>query len=103
MRLVAGVRAVSAYQLRRAGDGYELAEPVPGHREHRIALITPKIDRPGLPPSGWRFRPVTMMNGPVSKIWPTVADALVGFRITTPAKARKAVAAADAGEPPLPL
>ena len=103
MRLVAGVRAVSGYQLRRAGDGYELVEPVGEQPARRIATIVPKTDRPGATPAGWRFRPVTMMNGPVSRVWPTVADALVGFRLATPAKARKAVAAADAGEPPPPL
>ncbi len=93
---------MSGYQLRRAGDRYELVEPVSGPAR-RIANIVPKIDRPGTAPVGWRFKPVTMMNGPVSKVWPTVADALVGFRLATPAKARKAVAAADAGEPSPPL
>ncbi len=53
--------------------------------------------------AGLAIRPVTMMNGPVSKIWPTVADALIGIRITTPAKARQAVAAGDANRPPPPL
>jgi len=103
MRLVAGVRAMSSYRLHCPGDTYELVQPVFGQRARLIATIMPKMDRTSTAPVGWRFRPVTMMNGPVGKTWPSVADALVGFRITTPAKARKAVTAADAGEPPPPL
>lgn len=101
--MVAGVQTVTAYQLRRTGDGYELIEPAGDQKSRRIATIVPKTGRPGASPVGWRFRPVTMMNGPVSKVWPTVADALVGFQLATPAKARKAVAAADAGERSPPL
>ncbi len=94
---------MKGYHLRVKGHGYELTEPVEGHPPKRIATIEPKFDAGTTELKGWRFRPVTMMNGPVSKIWPTVADALIGFRITTPAKARQAVAAADANRPPPPL
>lgn len=94
---------MSVTLLRRKGDGYELIEPVPGHPARRIATLEPQLDARTAALKGWRFRPVTVMNGPASKVWTTVADALVGFRITTPARARQAVAAADANRPALPL
>lgn len=94
---------MTGYRLRTKGTGYELTEPVDEHPPKRIATVEPKIDPRTGEVKGWRFRPVTMMNGPVSKVWPTVADALIGFRVTTPAQARQAVAAADANRPPPPL
>ncbi len=101
--MVAGVRPMKGYHLRRSGDGYELTEPVEGGSPKRIATIERRLKARTAELDGWRFRPVTMMNGPVSKVWATVADALVGFGIATAARARQAVAVADANRPPPPL
>ena len=84
---------MSTYRLTRHGSGFRLEE---GEPPELIAKIEPRIETYNGPPTGWRFKPVTFMGGPASKVWPTVADALVGYRLMTPAKARKAVAAAEA-------
>ena len=82
---------MSGYRLTRHGHGFRLED---GESLALIARIEPRIETYNGPPTGWRFKPVTFMGGPASKVWPTVADALVGYRLMTPGKARKAVAAA---------
>ena len=84
---------MSNYRLVRHGHGFHLEE---GEPPKLIAKIEPRIETFNGPPTGGRFKPVTFMGGPASKVWPTVVDALVGYRLMTPAKARKAVAAAGA-------
>ena len=84
---------MSGYRLTRHKDGFRVEE---GAQPSRLAaLIEPQRDRKGST-MGWRFRPVTIMRGPQSKIWPSPETALVGFGLITKARARDAVRAAMA-------
>lgn len=91
--------ATTAYRVSRHHAGYRVdddADP-----PQRIALIERRLDRKG-GLLGWRFRPVTIMRGPHSKLWRTPEAALVGFGLMTPARARDAVAAVSTPPPPPP-
>ncbi len=89
--------STTAYKVSRHGDGYRVddgADP-----PQKVALIERCLDRTG-GLLGWRFKPVTIMRGPQSKLWQTPEAALVGFGLMTPARARNAVATAST---PLPV
>ena len=79
------------YRLTRHKDGFRVEEGAAPPR--LVAMIERRLDRKG-GPVGWRFRPVTIMAGPHSRIWHSPEAALVGFGLMTKARARDAVAAA---------
>lgn len=84
-------RQMGAYRLTRHKDGFRVEEGVAPPR--LVATIERHLDRKG-GPAGWRFRPVTIMAGPHSRIWLSPQAALVGFGLMTKARAHDAVAAA---------
>ena len=86
---------MSAYRLTRHKDGFRVEDGAQPPRV--VALSEPRPDLKGST-MGWRFRPVTIMRGPHSKIWPSPEAALVGFGLMTKARARDAVRAAYAPE-----
>ena len=69
-----------------------VTEPSPG----AVANITPIRDRAGTP-TGWRLRPLFVMQGSKSKIWPTPAEVVASTKLMTPGQARAAINAADHG------
>jgi hypothetical protein len=58
------------------------------------AFIDRVLDRTG-GPLGWRLKPLVVMQGAKSRIWPSVADAIASTKLMTLREARTAVAAAD--------
>lgn len=48
-------------------------------------------------PLGWRLRPLVVMQGARSRIWPSPADALAATKLLSPKQARAAVTRADGG------
>ena len=78
-----------AYRLDRTTD------PYPGP----VAHIKPIEDRKGTP-TGWRLRPIVVMQGSPSKVWGTAAEVIASTKLMTPGQARSAVAAADAAGAP---
>ena len=82
---------MSGYRLTRQRDGFRVEDDAQPPRV--VAQIEPRPDRKG-GVMGWRFRPVTIMRGPQSKIWPSPEAALVGFGLMTKGRARDAVRAA---------
>ena len=86
------------YAVVRLHDGaYRLdrvTEPSPGP----VANITLIRDRAGTP-TGWRLRPLLVMQGSRSKIWTTPAEVVASTKLMTPGQARMAVKAADTGAP----
>ena len=84
------------YQLTQHKDGFRVEQGAGPPR--LVAVIEHRLDRKG-GPAGWRFRPVTIMAGPHSKVWLSPEAALVGFGLMTKARARDAVAAATTADP----
>ena len=82
---------MSGYRLTRHKDSFRVDDGAQPSR--LVALIEPRPDCKGST-MGWRFRPVTTMRGPQSKIWPSPEAALVGFGLMAKARARDAVRAA---------
>jgi hypothetical protein len=58
------------------------------------AFIDRVRDRTG-GPLGWRLKPLVVMQGAKSRLWPSVADAIASTKLMTLREARIAVAAAD--------
>ena len=75
---------MSGYRLTRHKDGSRVDDGAQPSR--LVALIEPRPDCKGST-MGWRFRPVTTMRGPQSKIWPSPEAALVGFGLMAKARA----------------
>jgi hypothetical protein len=57
------------------------------------AFIDRVRDRTG-GPLGWRLKPLAVMQGAKSRIWPSVADAIASTKLMTLKEAKTAVAAA---------
>ncbi len=60
------------------------------------AFVVRVRDRLGNP-LGWRLKPLTVMQGAKSRIWPTPADALTSTKLMSPKQAREAVKHVDRG------
>jgi hypothetical protein len=58
-----------------------------------VAFINRVPDRTG-GLLGWRLKPLVVMQGAKSRIWPSVADAIASTKLMTLKEARTAVAAA---------
>ena len=83
-----------AYSVTHERDGnYRLhaAEPTP----RVIAKITAVIDRSARL-IGWKLKPLVVMHGTVSHLWPSPTDAIAAIKLLSAAKARAAVKNADA-------
>jgi hypothetical protein len=61
-----------------------------------IALIKLARDRSDKP-LGWRLKPLVMMRGSKSRIWPSPEDALASTALLTMQEAKAAIAHADRG------
>lgn len=48
-------------------------------------------------PLGWRLKPLAVMQGAKSRIWPQPADVLASTKLMSPKQAREAVKQADSG------
>ncbi len=59
-----------------------------------VAFIKPVTDRFGRR-IGWRLKPLVTMQGSLSKVWTSPAEAIASTRLMTLAQARFAVAKAD--------
>lgn len=82
-----------AYSVTHERDGnYRLhaTEPTP----RVIAKITAVIDR-SAQIIGWKLKPLVVMQGAVSHLWPSPADAIAATKLLSAAKARTAVKTAD--------
>ena len=66
----------------------------PDHRP--IAVIKLARDRAG-EPLGWRLKPLVMMRGSKSRLWPSPEDAIASTALLTLQEAKAAVARADNG------
>jgi hypothetical protein len=58
------------------------------------AFIDRVRDRTG-GPLGWRLKPLVVMQGAKSRLWPSVADAIASTKLMTLREARTGVAAAN--------
>ena len=67
--------------------------PYPG----TAAFVDRVRDRRG-EPLGWRLKPLVVMQGAKSRIWPSPAGAIASTKLLTPKQAEIAVAAAPSPE-----
>ena len=69
-----------------------ITEPFSG----TAAFIKPVTDRYGHR-IGWRLKPLVTMQGSLSKVWPSPAEAIASTKLMTLAQAKTAIAKADTG------
>ena len=69
-----------------------ITEPFSG----AVAFIKPVTDRYGHR-IGWRLKPLVTMQGSLSKVWPSPAEAIASTKLMTLAQAKTAIAKADTG------
>ena len=78
------------YTVAKKSDGTfslnRTTEPSPGP----VAFIKPILDRTG-GTTGWRLKPLVIMQGPQSRVWATAAEAIASTKLMTLATARRAV------------
>jgi hypothetical protein len=81
------------YAVARAHDDRYRIERTTPPGTGTAAFIDCVRDRTG-GPLGWRLKPLVVMQGAKSRIWPSVADAIASTKLMTLREARTAVAAA---------
>ena len=88
----------NAYTVTRERNGsYYLHASAPEPRV--VARVTPVLDR-SAQVIGWRLKPVVVMQGAVSRLWPDAAAAIAATKLFTPGKAKAAVLAIETGDSP---
>lgn len=86
----------NAYTVTRERNGsYHLHASAPEPRV--VARVTPVLDRSSQV-IGWRLKPIVVMQGAVSRLWPDAAAAIAATKLLTPGKARAAVRAMEIGD-----
>lgn len=86
----------TAYTVTHERNGsYHLHTSAPEPRV--VARITPVLDR-SAQVIGWRLKPLVMMQGAVSRLWPDAAAAIAATKLLTPGKAKAAVRATETGD-----
>ena len=86
----------TAYSVTLERNGsYHLHASAPEPRV--IARVTPILDR-SAQVIGWRLKPVVVMQGAVSRLWPDPASAIAATKLFTPGKAKAAVRATETGD-----
>lgn len=86
----------NAYTVTRERNGsYHLHASIPKPRV--VARVTAVVDR-SAQVIGWRLKPVVVMQGAVSRLWPDPASAIAATKLLTPGKARAAVRATETGD-----
>lgn len=63
------------YAVVREADGAFRLDRCTGPGSGPVAYTRPVLDRGGAQ-LGWRLKPIRMVRGSASKIWPTAAEAL---------------------------
>jgi hypothetical protein len=90
------MRRESDYDIVRVrDDSYRLdgrREPGSG----AVAFVVLARDRLGNP-SGWRLRPLVVMNGSPRRLWPTPAEAIAATKLLTLGEARRILNSLDTG------
>lgn len=85
----------NSYTVTRERDGsYRLHATQPAPRV--IASIAPVRDR-AEQVVGWKLKPVVVMQGATSRVWPDPASAIAATKLLTPGKAKAAVQASNSG------
>ena len=83
---------VSDYAVVRVhADSYRLDRTTPP-AEGPAAFVIRIRDRPGNP-LGWRLKPLVVMQGSKSRIWPSAADAIASTKLLRPGEAKAAITA----------
>lgn len=82
--------------VRVTPDRFRIDRATPPH-PGTAAFVDRVRDRRG-EPLGWRLKPLVVMQGAKSRIWPSAADAIASTKLLTPKQARAAVAAAPGPE-----
>jgi len=86
----------NAYTVTRERNGsYHLHASAPEPRV--VARVTPVLDRSSQV-IGWRLKPIVVMQGAVSRLWPDAAAAIAATKLLTPGKARAAVRSTEIGD-----
>lgn len=84
-----------AYAVVRVHDDKYRLDRVTPPGEGQVAVVERLRDRRG-GPLGWRLKPLTVMQGSRSRIWPTPAEAFASTKLFGTQEARDAVRRADA-------
>jgi hypothetical protein len=85
----------AAYAVVRVHDDKYRLDRVTPPGEGQVAVVERVSDRRGNA-LGWRLKPLTVMQGSRSRIWPTPAEAFASTRLFGTQEARDAVRRADA-------
>jgi len=86
----------NTYTVTRERDGtYHLHASVPEPRV--VARVTPILDRTAQV-IGWKLKPLVVMQGAVSRVWPDAASAVAATKLLTPGKAKAAIRATETGD-----
>jgi len=83
--------------VRVDNDRYRLDQvsgPGPGFRTGPVAFAMRVRDRLGHP-LGWRLKPLFVMQGAKSRIWPSAAEVFASTKLMTAKQAKDAIARAD--------
>ena len=84
----------SVYAVVRVHAGSYRLDRTQPPRVGPAAFVIQVRDRLGNP-LGWKLKPLVMMQGARSRVWPTAADAIAATKLFTPGAARAAVQQAD--------
>lgn len=82
------------YTLRKTAEDRFRLDSHDGADARPIALVLQVIDRSGAP-AGWRLKPLVVMRGSPSRIWPSPADALASTKLMKASEAKAVVARAE--------
>ncbi len=84
----------NTYAVVRGHDGGYQLQCTSEHPARKIATVNQVKDRTG-GLLGWRLKPLVVMQGARSRIWPTPAEAIVSTKLMTPGQAKAAIRQAD--------